>query len=157
MQAFAPDAIDAQAQAFLDVWFETRRIVQTLNFNRFQQEGLSAPQFILLNMLGEGEAGAAELARRLNVDVTTTMRTAASLEARGLISRLRDPADRRRSRLTLTDEGRTAHARLHRLFVERVTSAFRAMPPSTRSGLIEGLRMFVAAAENETLAGSPRR
>ena len=29
------NAIRDEAQAFLDVWFETRRVVQTLNFNRF--------------------------------------------------------------------------------------------------------------------------
>ena len=46
--------IREEAKRFLDAWFETRRIVQTLNFNRFQQEGLSATQFIMLTMLGDG-------------------------------------------------------------------------------------------------------
>ena len=82
------DDIRSEAQAFLEAWFETRRVVQSLNFNRFQQEGLSATQFIMLNMLGEGAPGQspADLARRLNVDVTTSMRTADSLVARGLMA-----------------------------------------------------------------------
>jgi DNA-binding MarR family transcriptional regulator len=147
MQESAPGSLDAQARDFLDAWFEVRRIVQALNFNHFQNEGLSASQFILLGMVGEagGACGAADLARRLNVDVTTTMRTADSLVARGLVARRRSAQDRRRSELALTDAGREAHARLQRLFVERVRAGFQAMPAELRAGLLDGLRGFVTA------------
>ena len=144
-------AIRKEAQDFLAAWFDTRRIVQTMNFNRFQQEGLSATQFILLNMLGEANAatGAADLARRLNVDVTTTMRTADTLAARGLLRRERDPADRRRMVLALTHAGREVHARIHKAFVDQVTAAFAAMPPQVRAGLVDGLAAFVAATAGQ--------
>ncbi len=140
-------AIRKEAQAFLAAWFDTRRVVQTMNFNRFQQEGLSATQFIVLNMLGEANSrtGAADLARRLNVDVTTTMRTAETLSSRGLLHKERDPADRRRSFLALTAAGREVHARIHKAFVDQVTAAFGSMTPQTRAGLIDGLSAFVAA------------
>lgn len=139
--------IHEEAQAFLSAWFDTRRIIQTKNFNRFQQEGLSATQFIVLNMLGEKGRGTtpAYLARQLNVDVTTTMRTADSLAARGLLLKEKDPADRRRSLLALTAAGKKVHARMHSAFIAQVVSAFTAMPPELRAGLIEGLAAFVAA------------
>ena len=140
------DDIRAEAQAFLEAWFETRRVVQSLNFNRFQQEGLSATQFIMLNMLGEAAPGqsAADLARRLNVDVTTSMRTANSLVVRGLLTKTRDPADGRRSVLALTEAGRAAFARMHKAFVAQVAAAFGAMPAALRAGLVDGLQAFVA-------------
>lgn len=139
------DAIEKQAEAFLAAWFATRQVVQALNFNRFAREGLSAGQFILLTMLGErGAASAAEVARSLNVDVTTTMRTAESLAARGLIARERDVADRRRHVLSLTPEGREVHARMQAAFVAQVSRAFRRMPPALRAGLIDGLSALVS-------------
>ncbi len=142
------DEIREEARRFLDAWFETRRIVQTLNFNRFQQEGLSATQFIMLSMLGEAVEGAtaSALARRLNVNVTTTMRTADSLAARGLLAKCKDPDNRRRSMLALTEDGKAAHARLHDAFVGQVIEAFVAMPAELRTGLVDGLHAFVAAA-----------
>ncbi len=152
------DAIREEAQRFLAAWLDTRRIVQTLNFNRFQQEGLSASQFILLNLLGEAAPGAsaADLARRLNVDVTTTMRTADSLAARGLLERTRDPADGRRWRLALTPEGLAVHARIHAAFVDQVVAAFEVLPGDLRAGLVEGLTAFVAAAATKAEAGGDR-
>ena len=150
------NAIRAEAQAFLDVWFDTRRVVQTLNFNRFQQEGLSATQFIMLTMLGEGGAAQspADLARRLNVDVTTTMRTADSLVTRGLLLKTRDQSDRRRWMLALTEAGRTVHGRLNEVFVDQVAASFGAMPPGLRTGLVEGLRAFVANSAKPRADGS---
>lgn len=152
------DVIRDEAEKFLEAWFETRRIVQTLNFNRFQQEGLSATQFILLTMLGERGApqSAAELARRLNVGVTTTMRTADSLVARGLLLKTRDDADRRRSLLVLTPAGEAAHRRMHETFVSQVAGAFAAMPQDLRLGLLQGLTGFVAAAGLAKAGGPPR-
>jgi len=147
MQLSVSDAIENDARAFLDAWFGARRIVQTLNFNRFQQEGLSASQFILLTMLGEGSASAAELARKLNVDVTTTMRTAESLAARGLLSKARDTSDRRRTALALTPAGEDVHARIQSAFVAQIAAAFSAMPPPQRAGLVNGLSAFVAAVD----------
>ncbi len=149
-------SIQAQAEAFLTAWFETRRLVQALNFNRFQQEGLSASQFILLTMLGEAEASPAELAARLNVGVTTSMRTAESLAARGLVTRREDANDRRRSMLALTEQGRQVHARMHAIFMAQVSDAFRAMPPALRFGLVEGLGAFVAELKPYALAQATR-
>ncbi len=141
-------AVHDEAQAFLSAWFDTRRIIQTMNFNRFQQEGLSATQFIVLTMLGEATPGTspADLARKLNVDVTSTMRTADTLATRGLLRKQRDPADRRRSLLALTAAGRKIHGRMHGAFIEQIVRAFRSMPATQRSGLIEGLAAFVAAS-----------
>jgi DNA-binding MarR family transcriptional regulator len=151
MQVYMTDAIRDEAQAFLSAWFDTRRVVQTLNFNRFQQEGLSATQFIVLTMLGDSKPGAgpAELARRLNVDVTTTMRTVDSLVARGLLGKEKDPSDRRRWRLALTPDGQTVHGRIQAAFVDQVATAFGAMEPDLRAALVTGLAAFVAATKTQ--------
>ncbi len=144
MQVSMDPAIRKEAEAFLAAWLEARRLVQSLNFNRFQQEGLSATQFILLTMLGESDRplGAAALARRLNVGVTTTMRTADTLIGRDLIAKRRDPDDYRRWLLDLTPSGRAAHARMQAQFIDHVSDAFAAMPADLRSGLLRGLQAF---------------
>ncbi len=148
-----------EAQAFLEAWFDARRIVQTLNFNRFQQEGLSASQFIVLDMIGRADApiGPADLARRLNVDVTSAMRTVASLEGRGLIRRSRSPADRRKWLLDTTASGRASFQRMHAQFVAHVGRAFHALSKAQRHGLIDGLRAFVAAADTLAQPGRDAR
>lgn len=154
------NATGPEAQAFLDAWFDARRVVQALNFNRFQQEGLSAGQFIVLDMVGRADAplGAADLARRLNVDVTSAMRTVASLEGRGLLRRTRSPQDRRKWLLDTTPDGRAVFQRMHAQFVGHVATAFAALSQTQRRGLIDGLRAFVTAADGvRPRPGGPRR
>lgn len=51
---------------------------------------------------------ARELAERSRLDPSTVSRAVATLVADGLVERTADPDDRRASRLTLTDAGRTA-------------------------------------------------
>lgn len=144
-------ATTVDAQSFLDVWFEARRIVQALNFNRFQQEGLSATQFIVLDMVGRAAStlSPADLARRLNVDITSAMRTVASLESRGLLRRTRSPGDRRRWLLEMTPSGEASFQRMHAQFVDHVAKAFGALSATQRRGLIAGLRAFVTSADRQ--------
>jgi|SRR3954468_24020183 DNA-binding MarR family transcriptional regulator len=73
---------------------------------------LTGRQFLVLTFAGGAEPlSQLELSRRLHVDPTIVVGLLDDLEERGLVSRTRDPADRRRHRIELTGSGRRAQAR----------------------------------------------
>ena len=63
---------------------------------------------VLLLLDGREPESQQQAANRLGVDRTTMVGLLDSLEGKGLLARLPDPADRRRNVVALTDAGRTA-------------------------------------------------
>jgi DNA-binding MarR family transcriptional regulator len=75
-------------------------------------EDLTGRQFLVLTFVGgEAELSQLELSRRLNLDPTIIVGLLDELEGRGLVTRVRDPADRRRHLLELTSGGRRVQQR----------------------------------------------
>jgi len=71
------------------------------------QHGLLRADWRTLFHLGTGgELAARDIVARTGEDKTQVSRAVARLEARGYLTRRRDPEDRRRERLALTPEGR---------------------------------------------------
>ena len=132
-----------QAQQFLTVWMELRRLVQALNSDRFQREGLSATQFTLLNVLDpRGPTTVNALARRLNVHPATIVRTLDVLEQRLLINRTRNTRDRREVHVTLTEQGRAIQNSARGDFGRSITDIFSAMSTSGRAAMLAGCSEF---------------
>src|SRR3954469_14512859 len=77
--------------------------------------GIQIRHFGALNALAGGVPSQRELAARLNVSEPVVVEMVDALEARGLVERRRDPADRRSNALTVTAAGQAA--------LERATSA----------------------------------
>lgn len=74
--------------------------------------GLTYPQYIALLALWERDGGTvSELGGRLFLDSGTLTPLLKRLEASGLVARLRDAADERRVRITLTPAGRALRSR----------------------------------------------
>jgi DNA-binding MarR family transcriptional regulator len=71
--------------------------------------GLSAAQACLLDALTGGSRAMGELATELLCDASNVTQLAARLEARGLVTRDPDPADRRVKRMSITPAGRQVH------------------------------------------------
>jgi DNA-binding MarR family transcriptional regulator len=70
------------------------------------------------------------------------------MEDRGLLERMRDERDRRRTLVWLTDDARELLQRRRQVLdPARVGRAMRALPHEGRASLIEGLRALVRAAE----------
>ena len=73
---------------------------------------LTGRQFLVLTFAGgEEPLSQLELSRRLNLDPTIIVGLLDELEERGLVNRVRDPADRRRHLLELTAAGRKLQQR----------------------------------------------
>jgi DNA-binding MarR family transcriptional regulator len=84
---------------------------------------LSGPQLTALSRLDrQGSMTTAELARREQISPQAMGATIASLEDLGLVARSADPADGRRSILSLTPEGLAAIRSGRNALVDRITA-----------------------------------
>lgn len=70
--------------------------------------GLTHSRLVVAHLLYGGPATQRELARRSGMQEQTMGRILRGMEENGQVARTRDPADRRRSVVTLTDPGREA-------------------------------------------------
>jgi DNA-binding MarR family transcriptional regulator len=107
---------------------------------------LSLSEGLALEGLRRGAAvSQRDLADRLGLEKSTVSRLIAGLERRGLVTRERDPRNRRFYRLQLTDAGRSAAERLATSWRERHTQLLGAMTASEREALAIGLAALVRA------------
>ena len=103
---------------------------------------LSAQRFWLMLRICEEEGlSLSELAARHRIDEPTASRIVSALAQRGLVRIADDPEDRRRSRLLLTEAGRS------------VAEQLRPLADELREATVEGL----SAAERRMLAATLRR
>ena len=99
--------------------------------------GLTYPQYLVMLVLWEGDGLAvSELGRRLSLDSGTLTPLLKRLEAAGLVSRSRDPQNRRVQRVALTAEGET---RFH-VLREVVADFDRHLRTGLGDGEVEQLR-----------------
>lgn len=103
-------------------------------------QAASASEAFALHEL-DRDAGLAQqdLAGRLRLEKSTVSRLVASLQERGLVTRQRDPANRRIWRLCITDAGRDAHARIGAAFHRRQHQVLAGMTQRERAALAMGL------------------
>jgi len=140
---------------FLDAWMQVRQIVQASNFNRFQRAGLSATQFMTLNVVPKEGMTLSEIARKLNLSAATLNKTVNSLMERGLVIRTPDPADARKVIISATSEGETMQNSASKEFHAFMAELFAGMSKKHREGLIGGLEEMVRLSQPG--AGEPNR
>ena len=100
------------ARADVQVFAEIGMIDQlaTTRIERLLPEGLTSPQFSVLNHLSHGrQETPASLARTFQVTKGAITNTLQRLESRGLVMVAPDPSDGRRKRVTITAEGLSAY------------------------------------------------
>jgi DNA-binding MarR family transcriptional regulator len=109
---------DAQSQKILD------------------RKKLSIAHWYYLRVLAErGELNQVELSRRVGVSSTTTVPALDSMEKRGLLKRVKDPNDRRKHFVRLTDKGR-------KIVDEMLPELLSSMRETTRNLSVSDLRVF---------------
>jgi DNA-binding MarR family transcriptional regulator len=86
-----------------------------------------------------------ELAQRLGLDKSTVSRIAAGLEAKGLVTRERDPSNRRYYRLRVTDAGRGQHRHMGKDSNRWFESVVARLTTEERAALFAGLPAFIRA------------
>ncbi|MFD4644953.1 MarR family winged helix-turn-helix transcriptional regulator [Streptomyces sp. NPDC056713] len=92
-----------------------RRLQQAhyLLWNTMVSEETTSPQFAVLNALvAEPGLDQRTVGERVGLDRSTIAEVISRLSRRGLIDKVRDPQDGRRSMLRLTDDGTRVHRKL---------------------------------------------
>ncbi|MGH2851287.1 MAG: MarR family winged helix-turn-helix transcriptional regulator [Solirubrobacteraceae bacterium] len=105
---------------------------------RAEEAGFEVYDYGVLAMLAEGvRQTQATIADALGVDPSRLVALLDSLEERGLITRQRDPQDRRRHVVSITDAGTRALGQLRELIVEFENEFFAPLDGQARAQLHE--------------------
>ncbi|MEV3988006.1 MarR family transcriptional regulator [Streptomyces sp. NPDC049837] len=120
----------------------------TLLWNTIVSEEVTSPQFAVLNTLvGEDGLDQRTVGDRVGLDRSTIAEVVRRLAERGLVDKVRDPRDGRRSVLHATDEGVRVHKKLA-LRTARMNQVFLApLEPAEQALFLDLLRRVSDAAE----------
>lgn len=149
---------EQETTRFLTAWMQVRQIVQAANFNRFQRAGLSATQFMTLNIIPQEGITLSGLARKLNLSAATLNETVNSLEERGLVSRTRDTVDARKVNISATPAGEEMQNSSSQDFHTFMSGLFEQMSKTRREGLLAGLEQIIKLSQQhqEAFDATPR-
>jgi DNA-binding MarR family transcriptional regulator len=111
---------------------------------------------LLMSLQAVAGATQQQLADRLRVDKSRVSRLCSALERKHLITRERDPANRRTVRVRITSSGAAAAARLHGHWRERHSQVLAAITPDERRALLTGLAAVARELPALALAGDDR-
>ncbi len=142
-----------------DILSALRRVIRAIDrhsHHLVQSCGLTGPQALLLKEIAAaGTLSAGELAQRVSLSQATITDIVKRLEARGLVTRPRDPLDRRRVILRLTEQGKATLAASPPLLQERFLSRLAELPAAEQQGLLKALQRIAAMMDAEHLDASP--
>src|SRR5918996_3126821 len=110
--------------------------------------------FALMELAGPAPLTQRDLAERLDLEKSTVSRLVAGLERRGLVTRRRDPDNRRFAQVALTEHAHTMLTRLAAGMLERHAQITAAMTQSERDALTTGVTALVRAMHGAPPAGS---
>ncbi|MFE9680700.1 MarR family winged helix-turn-helix transcriptional regulator [Streptomyces sp. NPDC006285] len=100
--------------------------------------------FVLAALAGGPELSQQDLSRLLNLDPTTVVTVIDEMERNEHVERRRNPADRRRYNLILTESGREALATADRVATEVESAFFGALAEDERDALRKTLGVLMA-------------
>ena len=126
------------------------RFVRAAGLLRPEQQaagsGASLSEAFALEEISAGEPlPQRRLVERLRVDKSTVSRLVGSLQGKGWVARERDPEDSRNYLLGLTEEGRSALARMAEARREGHARLLAKLEPDEREALLKGLDALVRA------------
>ncbi|MET9124245.1 MarR family transcriptional regulator [Streptomyces sp. NPDC004528] len=128
-----------------------RRLQQAhyLLWNTMVSEEITSPQFAVLNALvAEPGLDQRTVGERVGLDRSTVAEVISRLGRRGLLDKVRDPRDGRRSLLSPTEEGTRTHRRLT-VRTARMNQIFLApLSAEERTVFLDLIRRVADAAES---------
>ena len=140
-------SLEEEIARFLEAWMGVRQIVQAANFNQFHRAGLSATQFMVMNVVPTEGMTLSDLARRLNLSPATLSQTVDSLEERGLLRRAKSAADSRKVNISATAQGEKMQNTASKEFHRTMAELFTKLNKKTRTTMVAGLEQMVCASE----------
>lgn len=129
----------------------TMKSAQTQVFHVVEELDLSMTQLKILHILdgADRELTPSELARFVGLSPAATGRAVDALVRSGVVTRRDDDADRRVKRLTLTEAGRVAVARIAQARVEALVSVVSTLDADQRAALAAALTPLLPDSPNQ--------
>jgi len=112
---------------------------------------LTFSQYVTLKMLSNGPAGVTDLARFAELNPGAMTRLLDKLEAKGIIARVADPADRRALNINLTDAGLSMWQDVNQCGQRVLERAMTGMSQDERNQLT---RLIEQVRDNLSFTGS---
>ena len=139
-----PDAsLAAEAQEILGLLRALRRDLARNPFADAERSGLTGPQVTAMTCLvTRGALTLTELSRAMGTSHSTASGIVDRLEARGLVRRTPDVADRRRTRIVVTEEVTRYVQELEEGPPGRLVAALRRASPRQRRAIRQGLALL---------------
>lgn len=149
-------SVDAQTRQILR---SLRRIIRRTDISSREQEqgfGVTAPQLLcLIAVVEAGTTTQVELSERLQLGGSTINGVVDRLEQKGLLSRTRDPQDRRRLLTTATESGRDLVRRAPPPLHSRLVHGLERMSEFERATIARSLEVLVDLLEARNLDVAP--
>lgn len=123
---------------------DAQRALSRLLASRIADYGVSIGQWYFLRALWEEDGlTQRELSFRVGMMEPTTVTALNGMEQRGLVARVRNPRDRRKMNIFLTDRGRALQAELMPIEAEINKVATEGVPPRDAEALDRALRQIL--------------
>ncbi|MEW2612120.1 MarR family transcriptional regulator [Streptomyces sp. NPDC047880] len=135
-----------------------RRLQQAhyLLWNAMVSEEITSPQYAVLNTLvAEPGLDQRTVGERVGLDRSTIAEVISRLSRRGLLDKVRDPQDGRRSLLRITDEGVRTHRRLTVRTARMNQVLLAPLTADERTVFFDLIRRVADAAEGLRNPGEP--
>jgi putative acetyltransferase len=126
----------------------SRGVVRELGFlqDAYPEAGVSHSEaHALLDIADKGSVAQAELSQLLHLDKSTTSRIVARLVDKGWVRAQRDPADARKSAVTLTAAGKKRVGIIHGPANSRVQAALGTLSEEERAAVLHGMTLYARA------------
>lgn len=141
-----------------EVLIALRRIIRAIDLHSsrlLHRCGLTGPQLLLLQELGDGEISAGALAERVCLSQATVTGILDRLQRRGLVTRRRDQEDRRRVLAAVTPAGRQLLHRAPPLLQESFLAQLSKLQDWEQTLILSSLQRVVAMMEARSVEASP--
>ena len=158
----------ADEAIFSDVFFEgcgirilksIRRIIRAVDIHSCKLNNdfnITAPQMICLySLVKEGRVTQSELAKQVNMGMSTINGVIDRLEKKELVFRERDTKDRRKVFVNVTETGRAFTKSAPSLLQDKLSDALKQLPELEQAAIALSLERVVQLMEADHLEASP--
>jgi DNA-binding MarR family transcriptional regulator len=132
------------------------RVAEITSRDVSERTGLTPSQIVVLQIIAhEGPSGAGAVADAARLSPATVTAMLDRLEERSLVRRVRDPDDRRRVTIELTDAGRSAVAEAPDVLQNRFVARFDRLADWEQAMMIATLERLAVLLDAEGIDASP--
>ncbi|MBY5921110.1 MarR family winged helix-turn-helix transcriptional regulator [Ferrimonas balearica] len=136
-----------------------RKVIRAIDLHSrklSKESGLTGPQLVVMQKIDKlGGPIARQVAAEVNLSPATVTSIIDRLESRGLVNRIRDDEDKRRVRLSLSEEGQQLLASAPQPLQEHFIERYQALEEWEQSLLLSSVERIAAMMDAEELDAAP--